>query len=148
MGRKPQQGFDWYHHVVFGICALFIPHKATMRRTRFDTDGTTWSSQAWLGGATLCTPMHLHSNRKCLPKNVGIPGLFWSHWSLLSTSDYIGGDDIIVENSCRSKAASWDNDWMFIVVDLNVGNWLTEFHALRTLSFLSFRGKILHNLQA
>lgn len=78
--------------------------------------------KAWLGGATLCTPMHLHSHRECLPENIGIPALFWSHWSRLSTSDYIGGDDIIVENSCRLKAASWDNDWMFIVVDLNVGN--------------------------
>lgn len=116
-------------------------HPTHIRGTCFDTDGTTSSSQGWRGGATLCTAMHLHSHRKCLHTNTGMPGLFWSHWSLLSTSDYIGGDDIIVENSCRSKAASWDNDCVFIVVDLNVGNcltdWLTDWDACTTHFVLS-----------
>lgn len=99
------------------------------RGTCLDSVGATRSWQAWLGGATLWAPMHLHWRRKHLRTNTGMPGLFRSNWSPPSTSDYIGGDDIIVENSCRSKAASWDNVsclvWWVLMLETD---WLTEMH--------------------
>lgn len=52
---------------------------------------------------------------------LGILAGFWCNSSLLSTSDCIAGDDIILENSCRLKAASGSNDCVFIVIYLSSG---------------------------
>lgn len=74
----------------------------------------------------------LHSNVEALKQRAPlyktrILDLFWSNWSLLSTSDCIEGDDIILENSCTLKAASGSNDCLFILVDLYSGK-QTEMH--------------------
>lgn len=128
-GNQIREGAD-----VLRLFPITGTHSST-RGPCCDTDGIACSPWAWLGAATLCTAMQRHSDNYC-PSPTGDPGLFWCNSSLLSTSDCIEGDDIILENSCRLEAASGSNDCVFI---------LAYFFSENTLRCIFFCSYVLHH---